>query len=263
MSGNNDLFPFPGQTPEQDESDSNQIDLPVFPPENENAQDSLSNLEIKEVRSLIQWFRQNHPEVFVADAASKNKKAESAASDKEELPVFPGPTEAQNESGRNQTKFNFREIANKFLDSAQVTEAYEIETRATLKSILAEISDDATMLKVWGCIVGVFPARKCLRHGTPDQKLFALVALGDRFLQSLAGEVFTNRKKLLKTIAAYLSAISESYNFIQMENENFSPQYHERVQGSYAGGKTIREMHGFVVVAKDSNQVVRAGLVLT
>jgi hypothetical protein len=75
--------------------------------------------------------------------------------------------------------------------------------------------------------------------------------------------MFPARRKLLKTAASYLSNVSERFSFIQMENENFSMQYHERAPGSSNSGRKIREMTGFLVVEKSTNRVVRIGQVLT
>ncbi len=90
-----------------------------------------------------------------------------------------------------------------------------------------------------------------------------LITLGERFLQQLAGVIFAERKRLLKTVARYLSEVSENCSFIQMEGETFNPQYHERAPGSMPSGKSIREMHGFLVTSRSSNQVVKPALVLT
>lgn len=258
MSASNELFPFPGQKDEDTKgSPTSNSDLPAFPEGEPDSSESLSPTEVKELRSIIKLFRNSNAQDLINEVAVKPSQPEKAAPP-EELPVFPAEPSAPT------VKPNvFRESMLQFLDSAAITEVWEVETRTALKSILQEISNDAGFVKVWGSIVGAFPAKKCLRHGTPEQKLFALIAFGDRFLQSVSGEVFPGRKKLLKTIGSYLSAVSENYNFIQMENETFSSQYHERVQGSSSSGRLIKEMHGFLVVGKDNNQVVRTGLVLT
>ncbi|MFZ5953436.1 MAG: hypothetical protein ACOYXC_22225, partial [Candidatus Rifleibacteriota bacterium] len=131
------------------------------------------------------------------------------------------------------------------------------------KALLSEIDNDSSFIRIFAALAGIFPLRKCLRHGTPEQKLFSAIALSDRFLAGISGEQFAGRKRLLKAVGTYFSALSEKYNFLAMENENFSPQYHERIPGSSATGRTIREMQGFLVVHKDTNQIVRTGMVLT
>jgi hypothetical protein len=148
-------------------------------------------------------------------------------------------------------------------ESLNLTETCEIEARSHFCEILKTISDNRVLVKIWGAANSLLPVKSNLRHGTPDQKLFMLITLGERFLQQLAGVIFAERKRLLKTVARYLSEVSENCSFIQMEGETFNPQYHERAPGSMPSGKSIREMHGFLVTSRSSNQVVKPALVLT
>jgi hypothetical protein len=252
---NNELFPFPGQENEKDdESLTIKPDLPSFPTATTESE-QLTATEIQQVRQLLKVFNEKNLAELLQKQAERVQPVIEPDSD-HKLPesnrITPQPESA-----------NFRETMFAFLDSLEISETWESETRNTLKALLNEISEEKLFIKVWGCIIGVFPAKSCLRHGTPEQKLFALIAIGDRFLQAISKVVFAGRKRVLKTIAAYLSAVSEQYNFIQMENENFSPQYHERIPGSSATGRTIKEMHGFLVVGRQNNQVVRTGRVLT
>lgn len=268
MNTNNDLFPFPGQNDNDDAEVVVKPDLPVFPPDADTA-NRLTPHEISQVRKIIEVFAKIDPEKLL------EKEQNQASVIEPELPAFPlprpeaAPAPATEPLAKSETEIattassELRQSMLKFLDAVSLSEIWEIQTRTDLKVILDEIENNNCFATVFAAITGVFPARKCLRHGTPDQKLFALIAISDRFLTTISGQIFPGRKKLLKSIGAYLSAISEHYSFIQMENETFSPQYHERIQGSSSTGRTIREMHGYLVVGKDNKQVVRTGLVLT
>ncbi|MDD3149147.1 MAG: hypothetical protein PHD82_17795, partial [Candidatus Riflebacteria bacterium] len=145
----------------------------------------------------------------------------------------------------------------------KLSDPVEIEALAAFKEIMPEIQAADQRIKVLSSLAGIFPIKKYLRNGTPEQKLFVLNVLGDRFLHGLAGFAHPVRKKLLKAAARFLSGISEIYSFLSMEGEPFNLQYHERVPLASASGQQIREMHGFLVVAKDSRRVVRLGQVLT
>jgi hypothetical protein len=140
---------------------------------------------------------------------------------------------------------------------------FEQEWHGECLALLRDIQDRTMGFRVFCALAGVFPWRECLRHATPDQKLFATVALGDRFLQGLSGMTFSQRKPLIKAVARYLSGLTEVFSFIQAEGEPFNNQYQERVEGSSSGGRVVREMRGFLVVRKDSSQVVRLGRVFT
>lgn len=259
MTDNIELFPFPGQNDETKNNQADKPDLPVFPPDPD---DPLSTSEITELRKIIRLFKKH------ADFSTLLQPQSTAKSD-EKLPVFPEPEMIEpvlppdSSLPEPQDANGWRRLSLKFFDGIQITEVWEVEARGAFKAILEETAADNTFVKLWGAIAGIFPLRKCLRHGTPEQRLFALIALSDRFLTTIAGEAFPARKKMLKTVASYFSAASDSYNFLAMENEPFQPQYHERAPGSSATGRTIREMHGFLVVARGSNQIVRTAMVLT
>jgi hypothetical protein len=250
MNNSNDLFPFPGQNSEDREEETIiKPDLPDFP-QTKSDEDKLSSEEIRQVRKLLKKFA-DQPE---AESTKKDKP--------QDLPTFPAAP-ARLDIVPSKPGFAWQETISDQIAKTDTSEVWEAETAAALGEILQTIQDEKQLIKVFSAVCGVFPVKKCLRHGTPDQKLFALIALGDRFLQLLSGIAFAERKKLLKTVAAYLSKVAEQYNFIQMENETFSPQYHERARGSSTTGRLIREMQGFLVVARDNNKVVRTAVVLT
>lgn len=257
---NNDLFPFPGQNQDEDET-LIKPDLPAFPPASADTP-GLAADEIKTLRQIIELFKHDDLGKLL-----KQKEEGLKQSPQEPLPASTSPQtlseKASTPAGTAIPEYAWREAMFKQLDSAAVTEVWEVESRGAFKQILQAISSNSSFIKVWSAIAGIFPVKKCLRHGTPDQKRFALMAISERFLESLSGELFPDRKRLLKVAGAYFSAASEHYNFIAMESDNFSPQYHEKAPGSSATGRTIREMHSFVVVDKNSNLPVSKGLVLT
>jgi hypothetical protein len=268
MSNNNELFPFPGQNDDIDPEVVVKPDLPGFPPV-VSPSDNLKPEELKKVRNIIELF----------DKIDTHKLLELAPTKTAPLPVFPeseptphttqpassqpNPSTIPLKQAKPANSSEMHQHILNFFDGVSVTEVWEITARGEFKAVLDSIDDEKTFTNVFAAIAGIFPLKKCLRHGTPDQKLFALIAISDRFLATLSNQVFSTRKRLLKAAGSYLSSISEQYSFLQMENETFSPQYHERVAGSSASGRTIKEMHGYLVVGKDNRQVVRAGLVLT
>jgi len=144
-----------------------------------------------------------------------------------------------------------------------VTTGFENETHKTLLELLREIDDSNLINRLILAIAAAFPVRDALRHGTPEQKLFALNAMGDKFLAGVSGLQFPQRKPLIKTMGKYFSEITEFFSFLQSEGEPFNNQYHERVEGSNFSGRIVREMRGFLVVRKNSDQIIRLGLVLT
>lgn len=252
MSENKDLFPFPTAPESEQTRQANRSDstLPAFPG-SESQEAPLSNAELHEIRQFL---------------ASRKTQSENPEATALELPAMPSSTTAavavQAETAIKPEKVLQQHLTESW-ESLNLTEPFEIEARKQLTEIIAAIGDTGTLVRVWGAANSLLPVKNSLRHGTPDQKVFTLIMLGERFLQSLAGIVFSERKRLLKTVARYLSEVSENCSFIQMEGEAFNPQYHERAPGSMPSGKTVREMHGFLVTARSSNQVVKTGLVLT
>ncbi len=141
--------------------------------------------------------------------------------------------------------------------------AAEREHAAALRAALAAVDVPEFIGPATAAVLGVFPLGQTLRHGTPEQRLFTLNALGDRFLAQLAGLTFSSRRQLLKAAAAFLSAASEYYVFLSHEGEPFDAQHHERVAEGGSGGRTVREMRSFLVVRRQGDQVVRLAQVLT
>jgi hypothetical protein len=252
MSESNELFPFPAMGEPASKKDSSaSSELPAFPgsEDHKNEEPPLSSDELRQIRRLL---------------ANSESRPETAKKSETELPPMPLPnTVAAAVQAETVSPNAFQQQLTAHWESLQLTEAFEAEARKQFCDILKTISDNRVLIKVWGATNALLPIKSNLRHGTPDQKLFALIALGERFLQSLAGVSFAERKRLLKAAARYLSEVSENCSFIQMEGETFNPQYHERAPGSMPSGKSIREMHGFLVTSRSSNQVVKTALVLT
>jgi hypothetical protein len=255
---NDELFPFPGST-QNDEDDSLTItpDLPDFPePSSEQKQpgeaEELTAREIKQLRKIIEHFADS-------DLLKENKE-----------PTSPKPVGSNSATASPQKQpepkppaVDYKKLLLNEISGINAEDDAAGKAKSSFANILEKINDEKILLQVFRLISGVFPIGNNLRHGTPEQKLFALTVLGDRFLKEMAGFHFSQRKDLLKTVSLYLTACSKHYKFIQMENENFSPQFHERVAGSGTGNRIIREMRGFLIVARDSNQIVRVGQVLT
>lgn len=254
MSDNNELFPFP-TVPEPAKADKQAqpaATLPAFPGSTvaEPAEAPLSVEELREIRILL---------------------ANQRVAQNDELPPLPSvtlpPTTSVPSAAETATTVTPEKILQQqfiaHLESLQLNEPFELEARRQLTEIIGTIGDARILARVWAAVSSILPIKNNIRHGTPDQKLFALIMLGERFLQSLSGISFTERKRLLKTVARYLSEVSETCSFIQMEGEPFNPQYHERAPGSMPSGKSVREMHGFLVTSRSSNQVVKTALALT
>jgi len=252
MSESNELFPFPAMGGSESKGDAAaSSELPAFPgSEDHNTEEPpLSSDELRKIRHLL---------------ANSDNQPETARKSETELPPMPLPntTAAAVQAETVSTNILQQQLIAHW-ESLNLTETCEIEARIQLCEILKTISDNRVLIKVWGAANSLLPIKANLRHGTPDQKLFALITLGERFLKLLSGVNFSERKRLLKTTARYLSEVSENCSFIQMEGETFNPQYHERAPGSMPSGKSIREMHGFLVTSRSSNQVVKTALVLT
>ena len=255
---NDELFPFPGSTG-NDEDDSLTItpDLPDFPePASEQKQpqetERLTAGEIRQVRKIIKHF---------ADSELFKENEETPAA--KQVNSIPSTEPATKQPEQKAPSVNYKQLLLNEITGIEAEDDSAKKARDSFAGIIEKISDTKTLLQVFRLISGIFPIGNNLRHGTPDQKLYALTVLGDRFLQEMAGFHFSQRKDLLKAVSLYLTACSKQYKFIQMENDNFSPQFHERVAGSGTGNRLIREMRGFLIVAQDSNQIVRVGQVLT
>ena len=148
------------------------------------------------------------------------------------------------------------------LDSCKNYDSTEADYLKLFKDILSKTEGNISKTLIVA-ILGIFPCKRFIRHGTPEQKLFVLKSLSDRFLENIAGLKFLERRKLLKTVAKYLSEIAEYYNFIPMEGEPFKPNFHERVTGSSSSGLVVKEMRGFLVTDSRTNRIIYTGLVLS
>ena len=162
------------------------------------------------------------------------------------------------EERSNDSKQNYAEL----LDCCKNYDSTEVTLLNEFKEMISKVEGNIEKTLVTA-FLGVFPCKRFIRHGTPEQKLFVLKTLSDRFLENIAGLKFQERKKLLKMVAKYLSEISDNYSFIQMEGEPFKPMYHERVAGSSSSGLIIKEMRSFLIIDSGSNHIIYTGLVLS
>ena len=257
MNDNNELFPFPTvPEPEKaDKPDQPAATLPAFPGASnpETPETPLTSEELREIRQLLVTSRLNKPG---ADVPAQPVAAKTSTQTK------PVTVAVLAETAEKPEKV-LQQHLTAYWKNLPITEPCEVEARRQLIEIVESITDVRILMSVWSAANSLLPLKHNLRHGTPEQKLFTLIMLGERFLQSLAGISFSERKRLIKTAARYLSEVSETCSFIQMEGEPFNQQYHERAPGSMTSGKSVREMHGFLVTARSSNQVIKTGLVLT
>lgn len=251
MSETNELFPFP-TVAEDEKKAAGGVELPAFPGDGEPP---LSDDELRDLRGMLKAYRAGRS--VAADAAQQGGALA------EDLPVIPDVAAAPAAAVSTPAAMTGGIRPDSLWAQFRLSEPTEAEALAAFKEIYGEITGLDDQARVIWAMAGIFPIKKFLRIGTPEQKLFGLNVLGDRFLQSLAGFVHPVRKKLLKAASRFLSGVSEVYSFLGMEGEPFNPQYHERVAGSSTSGRQIREMHGFLVVMREGNRVVRLGQVLT
>jgi hypothetical protein len=259
MSDRNELFPFPAQADESSDqlNQGDKAALPSFPQQSIDTEAPLSQDEIVELRKIMQLFRENNPEKLISTFSVEN--------DEEVESIEPPPSQlfSAKTSPATQPDLSLKEEISKVLKLTSGTDELDKTICDDLVSVLFEIHDKKLLLNLFAAINSAFPMKFFLRNGTPEQKIFALAAVGDKFFHSISGLVFPQRKRLVKVIARYLSEISVSFSFIQMEGENFNPQYHERVPGSSSSSRIIKEMRGFLIVGKDNSQVIRISPVLT
>lgn len=255
MSETNELFPFPSVS-EDEKKTAGGVELPAFPGTGEPP---LGDDELRDLRSMLKAFRAGRS--IAAEAGPPGGALT------EDLPVIPDVAASSSPASVAAMPVQTAAPGGMRPDSLwaqlRLSDPVEIEALAAFKEIYGEIAGSDDQMRVTWAMAGVFPIKKYLRIGTPEQKLFALNVLGDRFLQGLAGFSHPARKKLLKAVSRFLSGVSEVYSFLSMEGEPFNPQYHERIAGSATSGRLIREMHGFLVVLREGNRVVRLGQVLT
>lgn len=262
---NNDLLPFPSEFSENNNSSNDSI-LPEFPVQGSNEQ--LTSEELVIVRQMISEYKEK-------TACNKNKGAAepvgTALFDESPVPVSSlfcdEPQKTVIESASSLLPENFEKKSSpvvgalEILKSQKLGDPFEADF---LKKVIEFVksADETSIESIAVAILGLVPCKKFIRHGTPEQKLFVLKSLGDRLLDGIAGIKWSDRRKFIKAVSSYLSVLSENYNFISMEGENFNPMLHERVMG-ISSGSVVKEMRGFLVVAKGSSSVVYAGVVLT
>ena len=263
MSDPKELFPFPvvgdddaGANPSTNPSGSEA--LPGFPAAATAAEpasaDALTAEEVKDLRRLLQEYRSGM-------LKPGSKKEEPAPLPLPVMPTISVPEKVP--AAKQAAELPLREQVLELLRQFDVTLPSEATVRQELPALLTEIAEPTALLTVWSAVCGVFPLRGCLRHGTPDQRLFALIALGDRFCEHLTGIRWPGRQSLIKLMGRFLSEVSEGCSFLSMEQEPFQPTYHERVPGAASGNSLIRETRGYLVVRRQNNQVLRLGRVWT
>jgi len=255
MSETNELFPFPVAAEDENKA-TRGAELPAFPGAGESP---LADDELRDLRSMLKAYRAGR-----GIAADVVPQGGAVAEDLPEIPDVPAAgSSATPITAPTQTVVAGGMRPDSLWSQFRLSDPVEVEALTAFKEIYGEITGSEDQMRVVWAVAGVFPIKKYLRIGTPEQKLFVLNVLGDRFLQSLAGFAHPARKKLLKAVSRFLSGISEVHSFLSMEGEPFNPQYHERIAGSSTSGRQIREMHGFIVVLREGNRVVRLGQVLT
>lgn len=255
-------------------------ELLAFPPEESENRilSPLTEEELVTVRQMIAEYKKNgalfpsekvevkpSPNVsslFQSEEPVIKPSANSLFSEEPVMPpdsskiLFSDDSDVQNNESLGNSSFSV------LLDSCKNYDAAEANVLNEFKDIFSKIEASAEKTLITA-ILGIFPCKRFIRHGTPEQKLFVLKCLSDRFLENIAGLKFTGRKKLLKVVSKYFSEVSENYNFISMEGEPFKPTFHERVPGSSSSGLTIKEMRGFLVVDGRTNRVIYTGLVFS
>lgn len=250
-------------------------ELLAFPPEN-NEIPPLTGEELVIVRKMISEYNQKNSFLPSDNVEVKpNIEGNNLFQSQEPVPVKPAVTNlfsdepvmppsnpgllfSDDSSTDNESEASFDEL----LDSCKGYDSSESYLLNDFKEILSKTQKNVEKTLITA-FLGVFPCKRFIRHGTPEQKLFFLKVIGDRFLENIAGLKFTERKKLLKLVAKYLSDVSENYTFIPMEGEPFKPMFHERVEGSSSSGLIVKEMRSFLIVDSGSNRIIYTGLVLS
>ena len=245
MNANDELFPFPAGMGADTVAEDAGGELPPFPGEQ-----PLTDAELRDLRIMLQQFHAG----ALAGLPGANGPAVLAP---------PVETAAAVQDAKNTCSNADEDSFASVWQHLNLDDPLELEILALFKEVFSNIQDGNELLRVLWSIASLFPLKKFVRNCTPDQKLMVLNVLGDRFLHGLAGFAHPVRKKLLKAVSRYFSGVSDAFSFLAMESEPFNLQYHERVPGSTASGKVVREMHGFVVVARDTRRVIRLGQVLT
>ncbi|MBI3038379.1 hypothetical protein HYY75_04895 [bacterium] len=224
------------------------------PAQSENLENQiLSFEEIKDLRILLSHFsatiknvRQICREQIVSNVDVSQKPAESS--------VIPLPTPKISPNLKEELIALWKKFPVK---------PSEKDFGANLLTILNGIPEKPHFSRIFHAVSSVFPIQNFLRHATPEQKVFTLIVLTDRFLSLLTEIQFEGRNTLLKTISRFCSDVSEGYSFFQHEGEPIEIQYYERVEGSNSSSRVIKEMHGFVVINKKTGNVFRMGRAMT
>lgn len=256
-------------------------ELLAFPPETteNNTVPPLNDSELITLREMIADYNQKKSFLSKTNTAAEASQSSSnlfqpqesvevkpvaTSLFSDEPPITPVSTglfftdEDSNNSKVSESQQSFAEL----LETCKNYDSSEAVVLNEFKEIIAKLQgvNEKTLITAF---LGLFPCKRFIRHGTPEQKLFVLKSLSDRFLENIAGLKFQERKRLLKLVAKYLSEISDNYSFIPMEGEPFKPMFHERVAGSSASGLTVKEMRSFLIVDSSSNHIIYTGLVLS
>lgn len=256
-------------------------ELLAFPPETteNNTVPPLNDSELITLREMIADYNQKKSFLSKTNTAAEASQSSSNLFQSQEPvevkpiatglfsdepPITPVSTglfftdEDSKDSNNNESQQSFAEL----LDSCKNYDSAEAVVLNEFKEVVSKLQGTAEKTLITA-FLGLFPCKRFIRHGTPEQKLFVLKILSDRFLESIAGLKFQERKRLLKLVAKYLSEVSENYIFIPMEGEPFKPMFHERVAGSSSSGLIIKEMRSFLIVDSSSNHIIYTGLVLS
>lgn len=238
-------------------------ELLAFPPETTNTDvPPLNDSELITLREMISEYNQKKTKPSNLFQTEVKPVATSLFSDEPSVkPTSNGlflPDENTNDTNSGESQISYKEL----LDSCKNYDSAEANVLNDFKEVLSKVQGNIEKTLVTA-FLGLFPCKRFIRHGTPEQKLFVLKSLSDRFLENIAGLKFQERKKLLKIVAKYLSEVAENYTFIPMEGEPFKPMFHERVAGSSTSGLIIKEMRSFLIVDSGSNHIIYTGLVLS
>lgn len=283
MTPPDDLFPFPASPTEEDDERKSPVVLPPFfePPGGQNAATGGGEVAPKPGEGPFPQGHSTATQPVDVDVPPLTRGEITAirrflallssgpttpAGEKPSSPV-PRPDAAppaRETPGTEQSNSNStRKMLLEMWNSLPTQPGAEAKACVEIGAILGDIPESSDWYRVFMALAGVCPIRESIRHGTPEQRVFTLTALGDRFLQGISGLAFQHRKPLIKAVGRFFSGIAEGYSFLSAEQDSFDNQFHERVEGASPNGRLIREMRGFLVVRSAGNQVVRSGRVLT
>ena len=243
-------------------------ELLAFPPENTESNNvpPLSDSELICLREMIADYKQkkDKPSNLFQPKESVEVKPVATSLFSDEPAITPASSSLffSDDESENNSNSEAQQSFAAILDACKNYDSAEAEVLKNFKEVVSKVqgASEKTLITAF---LGLFPCKRFIRHGTPEQKLFVLKTLSDRFLENIAGVKFQERKRLLKLVAKYLSEVSENYTFIPMEGEPFKPMFHERVAGSSASGLTVKEMRSFLIVDSNTNHIIYTGLVLS